>query len=99
MCCPDHVIAVTDVGMANICLVLNIIWPGLGTIINACYGKHACTGVLIGLAQLFLTIFFIGWIWSIVYGCKIVEKAKHHHEGGFQKDTHHEEPHHNHGHH
>mmetsp|Transcript_37517 Transcript_37517/g.36072 ORF Transcript_37517/g.36072 Transcript_37517/m.36072 type:complete len:91 (-) Transcript_37517:37-309(-) len=76
MCCPDETIAKTDTTIALICLILNIFWPGLGTIINALYGEQMCAGIIYGLLQMLTCVILVGWIWSIVYGCKILEKSK-----------------------
>mmetsp|Transcript_41923 Transcript_41923/g.30776 ORF Transcript_41923/g.30776 Transcript_41923/m.30776 type:complete len:94 (+) Transcript_41923:37-318(+) len=76
MCCPDHAIAKTDQTVALICLILNIFWPGLGTIINAIYHEQPCEGIVYGILQMLTCIFIVGWIWSIVYGCKILDKSR-----------------------
>ena len=71
MCCDESSINATTSGIALACLVLNVICPGLGTIINAVLGHKVCPGVLYGILQFVLTPFFlIGWIWGIVYGVK-----------------------------
>ena len=81
MCCKEAINEV-DHTMATVCLILNIIWPGLGTAVNACMGKHVCHGLLVALLQVAtVPLFLFGWIWSIWYGLKIVEKSKHHEEG------------------
>ena len=54
-----------------ICLAItNIFLPGIGTIIGAYIGKDGMQfdQVFIGLFQLLLTLFIIGWIWSIHWG-------------------------------
>mmetsp|Transcript_7866 Transcript_7866/g.7349 ORF Transcript_7866/g.7349 Transcript_7866/m.7349 type:complete len:92 (+) Transcript_7866:32-307(+) len=76
MCCPDEAIAKMDPTPALICLILNILWPGLGTMINACYGDHVGAGICYGLLQMLTCILLVGWIWAIVYGCKILDKSK-----------------------
>ena len=76
MCCPDHAIAATDKGLATICLILNIFFPGVGTIINACMGDSPVSGIIYGILQMITIVFFFaGWIWSIVYGVKILNKS------------------------
>ncbi len=72
-------------------LLLNIFFPGFGTMINSCLGHH-CSGTtfLVGIAQLLLTPLLIGWIWSIWWGClmtnsehhHVEEHHHHHHHGG-----------------
>lgn len=76
MCCPDDAIAATDKGLAIVCLLFNIFFPGVGTIINACMGDAPVAGIIYGILQMFTIVFFFaGWIWSIVYGAKIVQKS------------------------
>ena len=72
MCCPEETINPTNTCMATICLVLNIFIPGSGTMINACFGQKCASGFIYGICQFFLTILLIGWIWSIIYGIKIL---------------------------
>eukprot|EP00347_Sterkiella_histriomuscorum_P014763 403359625 len=75
MCCPEETINPMNTCMATLCLVLNIFIPGSGTILNACCGRHCAAGVLYGVCQFFLTVLLIGWIWSIMYGIKILQKS------------------------
>mmetsp|Transcript_25619 Transcript_25619/g.24913 ORF Transcript_25619/g.24913 Transcript_25619/m.24913 type:complete len:80 (+) Transcript_25619:2-241(+) len=75
MCCPDESIAKMDQSMAIVCLVLNILIPGIGTMINACYHEKPAAGVCYGILQLLTCWIIVGWIWAIVYGVKIMEKA------------------------
>ena len=56
-------------------LILNIIWPGIGTMINSCLGGFDSKAFLIGLAQWLLCCCFIGWIWSIYWGVLIFQKG------------------------
>ncbi|MCP4367039.1 MAG: hypothetical protein GY797_02825 [Deltaproteobacteria bacterium] len=49
------------------CLILNIIWPGLGTMISACAGeKFQCNTLCHGVLQWLTSIVLVGWIWSII---------------------------------
>ena len=58
-------------------LILNIVWPGLGTIINSFMGdKVHCTSLLVGVFQMLLAWIIIGWIWSIWWGIIIFQKQK-----------------------
>ena len=76
MCCPDYAITATDRGLAMCCLILNIFFPGTGTIVNACVGDHPVSGIIFGILQMFTVVFlFAGWIWSIVYGVQILNKS------------------------
>jgi len=56
-----------------IILILNIIFPGLGTMIVGCIGRNVncCAWVLIGIGQSLLTVCIVGWIWSILVGIQI----------------------------
>lgn len=72
MCCPPETINRMNTPMATLCLILNVFIPGSGTIVNAVTGKHVGPGLLYGILQFFLTILLIGWIWSIMYGVKIL---------------------------
>ena len=75
MCCPDEAIHPIDHTMAIVCLLLNIFLPGVGTIVHACMGTNSGPGIIYGILQILTTGFFIGWIWSIIYGVKIVGKS------------------------
>lgn len=69
------------------CLILNIIFPGLGTVISGVIAffltRHEmslmnrtsvlCVNCFVGLMQLSTIVFlFIGWFWSIIWGCAFV---------------------------
>ena len=87
MCCPEEAIHPIDKNMALVCLLLNIlVMPGLGTMIHACMGQNAGAGICYGLLQFFLApVFLIGYIWGIVYGVKIFQKASLHNGDGYHK--------------
>ena len=67
-------------------MVLNILSPGLGTIINGCQCCCECCGVrecrwsafFIGLLQDISSLIIIGWIWSIFWGVLIYQKTANH---------------------
>ena len=61
--------------------------------INGCCGYHCATGILYGILQLLTACLIVGWVWSIVYGVKImqVSGSKYHH------DVHVVHHHHHHG--
>ena len=72
-----------DTGEVNetiglICLILNIVWPGLGTIIAgvASTKGFSCAAVIIGICQMVLCAIIIGWIWSICHGYHIYVRSK-----------------------
>ena len=61
-----------------ICFILNIISPGLGTIIAGLISAKGCNckAVCIGFVQAILTAIIIGWIWSILHGYHIYLRSK-----------------------
>jgi hypothetical protein len=65
---------VLDLGPAIVVLVLNaIVIPGLGTIVGAIMGKHKMIGR--GVAQFFLAIVVVGWVWGIITGVQCLVNA------------------------
>jgi hypothetical protein len=58
--------------LAVIILLLNIILPGVGTIIVGCHSNEPAYYVLTGLAQLCLAIIVFGWIWAILTGMQVL---------------------------
>ena len=48
-------------------LILNVFWPGLGTMILACGHIPAPGQICIGLFQMLTAWCCIGWIWAIVH--------------------------------
>ena len=57
-------------------LILNIFFPGVGTMINGCLGPRRGPGILYGFLQLLTAALLIGWVWSIIYGLRILEVSK-----------------------
>lgn len=59
------------------CLVLNVLFPGVGTAI-ACLKVDKAKEGLIALLMMWLMtfVFFVGWIWSIVHGVQILMKSE-----------------------
>ena len=74
-CCSEEDINPTNAAMASVCLILNIFLPGFGTILNACLGVRVLPGLIYGFLQILLTPILIGWVWSIIYGIKIVQRS------------------------
>ena len=67
-----------DGAVAIIILIINIFFPGIGTMIIGCVGgnTNCLAWFCIGLLQIFLVpIFLIGWIWSIITGCKVMSQS------------------------
>jgi hypothetical protein len=60
-----------------ILFIVNIIFPGVGTIISAFLGGGSCVSeaVVVGIIQLLTCWLIVGWIWSIIWGWKIYEKS------------------------
>merc|ERR1739838_80278 len=53
---------------------LNIFFPGFGTIVAGCVEEHKQDWVIFGFVHLFASFFFIGWIWSIIWGVMMMSK-------------------------
>ena len=62
--------------LAIVILVLNIILPGIGTIICSLIGpKFELDNLLVGIVQLLLAVCIIGWVWSIWWGIIVLQKS------------------------
>ena len=56
--------------------IVNIIFPGWGTMISACMGKKFnCNTFLLGLIQCLFFWTLVCWVWSIFHGYWIYEKS------------------------
>lgn len=64
---------VLDMPIALVVLVVNLVFPGIGTIVAGVVGKHKMIGR--GIAQLLLSIIFIGWIWALVTSIQCLTNA------------------------
>ena len=64
-----------------ICLVLNIVLPGSGTILSGCLGDAHMnkTQIIVGLFQFLTSIYIIGWILSIYWGYLLVKHSQGNH--------------------
>ena len=61
---------------AIVCLVLNIILPGSGSMVSACAGeKFNDTALMAGIVQFLTSWLIIGWVWSVVHGIWLVDKS------------------------
>ena len=67
---------------AYVCLALNVLIPGTGTMICACLGDENMnkTQLFIGFFQFLTSIYLVGWIFSIYWGVLIVQKSSGNHE-------------------
>ena len=63
---------------AYVCLVLNILLPGMGTILCSCLGDANMnkTQLGCGIVQFLTAPFIVGWLASIYWGILIVKKSK-----------------------
>ena len=63
---------------AYVCLVLNILVPGTGTMLVACLGDANInkTQLGIGVAQLLTSVYLVGWFISIYWGYLIVKRSR-----------------------
>ncbi len=70
-------IPILDPGTACVVLIINILFPGIGTMIVGCAGRNAnCYAwFCIGILQIFLLFCFIGWIWAIITGIQVMARA------------------------
>ncbi|GEM_PF-6569222 len=55
------------------CLIANIIIPGLGTLIAGITSGRPLIGRAI--AQFFLAIIIVGWVWGVVTGVQLLSNA------------------------
>mmetsp|Transcript_24963 Transcript_24963/g.28638 ORF Transcript_24963/g.28638 Transcript_24963/m.28638 type:complete len:85 (-) Transcript_24963:22-276(-) len=75
-------------GCPGFCLLLlNIFFPGVGTLLSSCMGGDGirCDQFCIGILQILLAGFLIGWIWSIYWGCLIYSKDPRKGDGYYHK--------------
>lgn len=64
---------VLELPIALVVLVVNLFFPGIGTIVAGVVGKHKMIGR--GIAQLLLSIILIGWIWALVTSIQCLTNA------------------------
>eukprot|EP01080_Neovahlkampfia_damariscottae_P001415 gene1415-12035_t len=65
---------------ALICLLLNVFFPGFGTLLGSLMAPSGCDfcGIIYGLLQIALAGFLIGWIWSIIWGLLMYQSSYQH---------------------
>ena len=60
--------------------LMNFMIPGLGTLISACFcyedGAWSKTQIFVGCLQMMTAVFIVGWIWSIYWGIKFIQKSR-----------------------
>ena len=62
--------------IAIILLIINIIFPGIGTVVMAFIGGFKPKTLIVGILQFFTAFLIIGWIWSIWWGIVCLTKSK-----------------------
>jgi len=95
-CCRSAIPAL-HIGAAVVCLIFNIFFPGIGTIMAGffvfCCGNPGqegagkvgtmCINFWVGLLQIGTVWFFLlGWIWSIMWGAAFIGMSADYHSGG-----------------
>ena len=66
-------------GSAILILVLNIFFPGLGTMVMGCMSESACYWICVGITQFLLCFIIVGWIWAIITGIMAIQFAQKKH--------------------
>ena len=77
-CCPDAIIDCSE-SMATVILILNVLSPGLGTLISSCVDRNGCncSAFFLAWCQAFLTVVcFLGWVMSIFHGVNVFNYNK-----------------------
>nr|XP_054759858.1 protein SPEC3-like [Lytechinus pictus] len=84
------------IALSVTCLIINIIFPGIGTIVagfavfccanpgQSDGGKVGtfCLNFWVGILQLALALFLVGWIWAIIWGTIMVAMSAEYHNPG-----------------
>ena len=78
LCISQDVIPITNPINAFIILILNILFPGIGTLVMACFStrEFILLNIIYGLIQIFTAMFIFGWIWAIIWGFLCVFKSE-----------------------
>ena len=62
--------------IAIVAMVLNIIFPGVGTLVACVTANKTFEGLkCFAMMWLMCFAFFVGWVWSIVHGVQLFMKA------------------------
>jgi len=71
---PYPKMPVIETMQAIMVLIINILLPGIGTIVAGVLGGTKLIGR--GIAQFFLALIIVGWVWGIVNGIQAIANAK-----------------------
>ena len=72
-----YTIQPTDTLTAITFFAMNIFIPGSGTIANQLMADTLqCQGILAGVLQMLLSVFIVGWVWSVYWGYLIYRLAR-----------------------
>ncbi|KAL9654616.1 hypothetical protein ABK040_006678 [Willaertia magna] len=66
-------------GMGLIILIVNILFPGIGTILAGIMTEEkekSQSAIIVGVLQFILTSCFIGWLWAIYTGFMIMKASE-----------------------
>ena len=59
-----------------IAFLLNLFIPGTGTLLSSCWANPCSKSqAVIAVLQFITTMYIVGWLWSVVWGCIIVSTA------------------------
>ena len=61
--------------IAIVCLIINIILPGIGTIIAACISKASSIQIIVGIAQIPCFSSIVGWVSAIYWGYRMLKSS------------------------
>ena len=63
--------------IAGVCVLLNLIFPGFGTLVAACAAQEnvSKTQMSIALMQFLTTVFLVGFIWAQYWSYLLVMKS------------------------
>ena len=61
-----------------VCAIVNVFWSGLGTIIAGCMseGSWSKSQITVGCLQMMLSVYLVGWFWSMYWSYLFVMKAQ-----------------------
>jgi hypothetical protein len=71
----DHLFPSIPSRVAILSLIMNIFFPGVGTMIIGCHCNESAYFILTGLCQMCLSIILCGWIWAIITGSRAIKHS------------------------